>query len=398
MTRRLTSIAYELGDVDLAATYAEAAVAASRGTGDLEGEAMALSNFGAARYVQGEVRDDPNYFLDSKRQYEAAVDIGRRLGSPELIATVLANLAEVTVRLGDPAGAAGLAHEGMGLAFGVGAIPATLIALVAHAEALIAMGDRATGLALLGLADRQGFVIGSTEVARIVDQLRQAGADDIDDGLAAGAALGLRHGGPGDPRLQSGASSNQDGRTSHCFTGDRPPTDSRREYGGGREMSGPIIVGVDRSPRDVGLRERQASTKWTRRPLHRLDEACEARTGGRRGERAYPATGERLPTQIGRPMGAPDGLRVRDERQRRPSASVELRHRTMPHQRRAAPHRHIRVLANRRSRTVTTGIIPVVSGHSASCVFGAHCLLVDPTARSIGLPAFACTQAASGPM
>ena len=164
VTRRLTSIAYELGDVDLAATYAEAAVAASRGTGDLEGEAMALSNFGAARYVQGEVRDDPKYFLDSKRQYEAAVDIGRRLGSPELIATVLANLAEVTVRLGDPAGAAGLAHEGMGLAFGVGAIPATLIALVAHAEALIAMGDRATGLALLGLADRQGFVIGSTEV------------------------------------------------------------------------------------------------------------------------------------------------------------------------------------------------------------------------------------------
>ena len=44
-------------------------------------------------------------------------------------------------------------------------------------------------------------------------------------------------------------------------------------------MSGPIIVGVDRSPRDVGLRERQASTKWTRRPLHRLDEACEARQG-----------------------------------------------------------------------------------------------------------------------
>ena len=54
--------------------------------------------------------------------------------------------------------------------------------------------------------------------------------------------------------------------------------------------------------------------------------------------------------------------------------------------------------ATRRCRTRTTGIIPVVSGHSASCVFGAHCVLFDPTARSIGLPAFACTRAASGPM
>jgi class 3 adenylate cyclase/tetratricopeptide (TPR) repeat protein len=183
------AVAQMLGDSRASERHSETAVAVSHDVGDLVGEAIATSNLGVIWHFRGDDDGAAEHYRTARRHYLTSLGICERLGMREYEATALSNLAQVSLRLDDIDAAESLSRRSLTVAMEIGARPAALAALLVHAEALIAAGDR-TGLGLIGLVQRQSS-IGDTryEVDRILDRLRAVGTVRIEEGLASGELL-----------------------------------------------------------------------------------------------------------------------------------------------------------------------------------------------------------------
>ncbi|HSB87755.1 MAG TPA: hypothetical protein VLD86_15695, partial [Ilumatobacteraceae bacterium] len=183
------AVAQTLGDSRASERHAETAVAVSHDVGDLVGEAIAIGNLGVIWHFRGDADGAAEHYRTARRHYLASLGICERLGMRELEATVLANLAQASLRLDDIDEATSLSRRSLSVAIEIGARPAALAALLIHAEALIAAGDRA-GLGLIGLVQRQSSIGDARyEVDRILGRLRALGTERVEDGLASGEHL-----------------------------------------------------------------------------------------------------------------------------------------------------------------------------------------------------------------
>ena len=161
-----------------------------RRTGDRWGQALTLSNIGMNLHLRGDRTQEASWYHLAAPRYRESIDLASRLGLQEVEAIATVNLAQLELRLHDTAGSTQLAQRAMRLAHEIHSVPLTLMALCVHAEILILVGDRETGLAYVGLANSHpAHDLVADELDRILN--RVGDGDDIQRMTSAGSDLDL---------------------------------------------------------------------------------------------------------------------------------------------------------------------------------------------------------------
>ena len=180
------------GEYDRARRHSEEALAIAQATGDLIGAANEYGNVGVAYHLRGDATGDAEDHRTARDYYERSLNLARRLGMREHEVMQLVNLAQLNVRLGDPARGAELAAQSLEGALELELPPHVLAAVVYHADALWSLGERDMALAHIGMALQQtqlGRDFG-IELPRIFGRFGLS-EEELERGLAAGAALTL---------------------------------------------------------------------------------------------------------------------------------------------------------------------------------------------------------------
>jgi class 3 adenylate cyclase/tetratricopeptide (TPR) repeat protein len=181
----LGNIALNRRQLERADEYYASALEQARAIGNLSMETTLLINRGNNAYLREDYEAARTYNLAAK---ERVGDLGEKGNMP----IVLINLAQTNLKLGEIEAARLAAHETLSLAKTLGMQPMILWGIFLSGQILIAEGKTGRGLALFGLAraqpspEHQLLVEIDEELARL-----PLSKDDIESGLAGGAALDL---------------------------------------------------------------------------------------------------------------------------------------------------------------------------------------------------------------
>jgi class 3 adenylate cyclase/tetratricopeptide (TPR) repeat protein len=178
-------VAAQQGDLDAAAQLLEADLALARQTGDLSKEADDRGNLGVVLHLRADRTGSLDDYRAVRAQYEGALDTARRIGSVTNQITNLNNLAQLLVRLAEPAASLDLSREALATALRAGAFTDAVMALAYRAEAFASIGRVDDAVALLALVWRHPALTVSTaqECARALERM------GLDEGALYTAAV-----------------------------------------------------------------------------------------------------------------------------------------------------------------------------------------------------------------
>ncbi len=172
---------------DQAHTYYLQAIEICKNAGDRYGLARAYNNLSELIRVQGSYAEAKPYALEG-------IALARELGNRYAIPFMIVNLAYSQVGLGEILPAYASVREALQLNIENNSIAWILFSLVGYANILAADGKREKALDILGLCLYHPETNSDThrDIQIVLDELRRAGTEDIQAGLAAGKALDLK--------------------------------------------------------------------------------------------------------------------------------------------------------------------------------------------------------------
>ena len=194
---QLAMVEIEEGQSDKAERLIERSLSLARDSGDLEAEARAQSNLGVLFHLRGDADGSLADYEAALRCYRSNMAINSRLGMSSAMAYTGANLAQVSLRLGDKAAARHELAVAMEATLRIGLRDFLAFCLIVAAELRFAGGDSAGALTLLGaVRDREGSTsMNQEEIGRVLDRFG-LDPDVVAAGMAAGSGRdieGLAH-------------------------------------------------------------------------------------------------------------------------------------------------------------------------------------------------------------
>jgi class 3 adenylate cyclase/predicted ATPase len=172
---------------DQAHTYYLQAIEICKNAGDRYGLARAYNNLSELIRVQGSYAEAKPYALEG-------IALARELGNRYAVPFMIVNLAYSQVGLGEILPAYASVREALQLNIENNSIAWILFSLVGYANILAAEGQREKALDILGLCLYHPETNSDThrDIQIVLDELRRAGTEDIQAGLAAGKSLDLK--------------------------------------------------------------------------------------------------------------------------------------------------------------------------------------------------------------
>lgn len=187
-------------DLDASQENLQQALALAQAMGNLEREAVVLTNLGVIAHLRADTGDGDRHYTEAIELYCRSHALYVDLGLYEAAAQVLVNLAQAEIEVGDRDAAGVHAIESLALNVRAGADSRVMFVLLVCAQIAVADGDAVRGLQLIGLvrADHRCSHDDLGEIDRILSGYRDAtdsGAafglsdDEVERALASGARL-----------------------------------------------------------------------------------------------------------------------------------------------------------------------------------------------------------------
>jgi class 3 adenylate cyclase/tetratricopeptide (TPR) repeat protein len=188
----LAAVAVTNDDIDAALVHAERERTHAAEVGDLYNVAQADSHRGVFNHLLADAGRGRDHYLAAMRAYSDASELYGKLGTRPAAAYVRANLAQATIRLGQPELAREHLRHAMRDAVDTGSTVYTFLCLQVEADRLITLGHTADGISLLGRlrSDARYSIYDDQETARVLSRVDLPAAD-VERLLAGGRSLNL---------------------------------------------------------------------------------------------------------------------------------------------------------------------------------------------------------------
>jgi tetratricopeptide (TPR) repeat protein len=155
MHQMLASIAQAGGDFDTALEHISDALALAVATGDLDGQALALSTTGVCHHLIADATGSLEKYRVALDHYRQAAALHRRLGRQLPGGLNASNMAQVAIRLGDDGSARRSLREALTTLADTGGSPTTLYCVLTEGDRRLTRGDQREGLGLISVVHSQ---------------------------------------------------------------------------------------------------------------------------------------------------------------------------------------------------------------------------------------------------
>ena len=147
----LATAASEGGDLEAAQRLVERQLAVAESCGNLDAQAMALSNLGTAIHLRGDAEGKRDHYLAAIDHYRRGIELHHRLGEGQSAVRSMLNMAQACVRLDRDEEARALIREGLATAVSLDAPWLQHYSVQIEADRRVSRGEIDVGLAYLGL-------------------------------------------------------------------------------------------------------------------------------------------------------------------------------------------------------------------------------------------------------